>query len=45
MTHNEIADLTGMQLGTVKSHVRRGSKRLRELLSAYDEKTELEDAS
>ena len=45
MTHEEIAKLTGMQLGTVKSHVRRGSKRLRELLSAYDETTELEDVS
>lgn len=45
MTHDEISELTGMQLGTVKSHVRRGSKRLRELLSAYDETTELEDAS
>ncbi len=45
MTHDEIAKLTGMQLGTVKSHVRRGSKRLRELLSAYDETTELEVTS
>ena len=44
MTHDEIAELTGMQLGTVKSHVRRGSRRLRELLSAYDETTELEGA-
>jgi len=44
MTHEEIAELTGMQLGTVKSHVRRGSQRLRELLAAYDETKELEDA-
>ncbi len=43
MTHDEIAELTGMQLGTVKSHIRRGSQRLRELLIAYDETTELED--
>jgi len=44
MTHDEIVELTGMQLGTVKSHVRRGSKRLRELLAAYDETNELEVA-
>ncbi len=37
MTHAEIAQLTDMQLGTVKSHIRRGSERLRELLSAYAE--------
>ncbi|UCC15337.1 MAG: sigma-70 family RNA polymerase sigma factor [Gammaproteobacteria bacterium] len=35
MTHEEIAELTGMQLGTVKSHIRRGSEKLRDLLSAY----------
>ena len=37
MSHPEIAELTGMQLGTVKSHIRRGSAHLRELLSAYRE--------
>jgi len=37
MTHGEIADLTGMPLGTVKSHIRRGTQRLQEFLSAYDE--------
>ena len=37
MSHGEIAESTGMQLGTVKSHIRRGSKRLRERLSAYGE--------
>ena len=45
MTHEEIAALTEIQIGTVKSHIRRGSKRLREMLSAYDETIELEDAS
>lgn len=45
MTHDEIVGLTGMQLGTVKSHIRRGSQRLRELLSAYDETKEMEDAN
>ena len=35
MTHDEISDFTGMPTGTVKSHIRRGTKRLRELLAAY----------
>jgi len=43
MSHNEIATLTDMRLGTVKSHIRRGSERLRKLLSAYDESTAVED--
>lgn len=42
LSHGEIADLTGMQLGTVKSHIRRGSERLRKLLAAYDEATATE---
>ena len=37
MSHGEIAEITEMKLGTVKSHIRRGSERLRKLLSAYDE--------
>lgn len=37
MTHGEIAELTGLPLGSVKSHIRRGSARLRERLSAYGE--------
>jgi RNA polymerase sigma-70 factor (ECF subfamily) len=32
MSHAEIAAMTGWPLGTVKSHVTRGSARLRELL-------------
>jgi len=43
MSHTEIAQLTDMQLGTVKSHIRRGSERLRELLSAYDESADAGD--
>lgn len=35
MTHGEIAELTGLPLGTVKSHIRRGTQRLQQLLSAY----------
>jgi RNA polymerase sigma-70 factor (ECF subfamily) len=37
MTHAEIADFTGLPLGTIKSHVRRGSKKLQEALAAYME--------
>lgn len=35
MSHTEIAALTKLPLGTVKSHVTRGSARLRQLLAAY----------
>ncbi len=35
MTHDEIAALTDMPVGTVKSHIRRGTLRLREQLAAY----------
>ena len=35
MTHDEIAELTDIPVGTVKSHIRRGSLRLREQLAAY----------
>ena len=35
MSHTEIAELTRLPLGTVKSHVTRGSARLRQLLAAY----------
>ena len=39
MTHDEIAELTDIPVGTVKSHIRRGSQRLREHLAAYAGKT------
>ncbi len=35
MSHSEISDHTGLPAGTVKSHIRRGSQQLRQLLSAY----------
>ena len=36
MAHPEIATLTGLPLGTVKSHIARGAAKLREWLAAYD---------
>ncbi len=36
MSHGEICSATGLPLGTVKSHVARGSQRLRRYLSDYD---------
>ena len=35
MSHGEIAAVTELPLGTVKSHIARGTTRLRELLAAY----------
>ena len=40
MTHPEIADFTGLPLGTVKSHIRRGTQKLQAQLAAYVEPTE-----
>ena len=37
MTHAEIAEFTGFPLGTIKSHIRRGSQKLRQELAAYAE--------
>ena len=35
LSHPEVAALTGLPLGTVKSHIARGAARLRETLAAY----------
>lgn len=45
MSHAEISVATGLPLGTVKSHIRRGTGRLQELLSAYREPSELEHST
>lgn len=45
MTHNEIAGLTGLPLGTIKSHIRRGTVKLREYLVAYAGNTPVQEAS
>lgn len=38
MTHGDIADTTGLPIGTIKSHIRRGTLRLKGLLAAYNNK-------
>ena len=43
MTHEEVSEMTGIPLGTVKSHIRRGTMRLQQRLSAYLEMTPAED--
>jgi RNA polymerase sigma-70 factor (ECF subfamily) len=35
MSHPQIVALTGLPLGTVKSHIARGAARLREILADY----------
>ena len=44
MTHGEIADLTDAPLGTVKSHIRRGTLQLQKVLADYRESSSVEDA-
>ena len=45
MTHEEIARTTGLPLGTVKSHIRRGTARLQKALSAYQGGTAAEESA
>lgn len=40
MSHGEISLVTGLPLGTVKSHIRRGAQRLRSLLDGYQSEEE-----
>lgn len=41
MSHQQIAAATGLALGTVKSHIRRGTESLQSLLADYSEAEEL----
>ena len=42
MTHEEVSEMTSIPLGTVKSHIRRGTQRLQQMLSAYLDTTPAE---
>lgn len=45
LSHEQISQITGMPLGTVKTHVRRGLIALREAISPMNAKTSRESAS
>ncbi len=45
LSHSEIAETTGLALGTVKSHIRRGTEVLQSLLAAYDQRTEVAETT
>jgi len=40
LSHNEAAQITGLPLGTVKSHIKRGRERLQNALKAYGKEEE-----
>ncbi|NIP18553.1 MAG: sigma-70 family RNA polymerase sigma factor [Xanthomonadales bacterium] len=44
MSHREISDAAGLPLGTVKSHINRGSEKLRQALADYDTNPGLEES-
>ncbi len=44
MSHSEIVELTKFPLGTVKSHINRGAKQLRQILSAYEKSSDEEQS-
>lgn len=39
MSHREIAEITTIPLGTVKSHIARGTKQLQQFLADYEQQT------
>lgn len=41
MSHREVAEVTGLPLGTVKTHIRNGAQQLQQILSAYGEGQEV----
>jgi RNA polymerase sigma-70 factor (ECF subfamily) len=45
MSHGEVASTTGLPLGTVKSHITRGTAKLRELLQAYEYTKQVNETS
>ena len=45
LSHGEIAKTTGLALGTVKSHIRRGTEVLQSLLAAYDQRTDIAETT
>ena len=44
MSHQEIAELTKIPLGTVKSNIRRGAQQLQDMLSAYGDMPDTENS-
>jgi len=44
LSHREIAALTQLALGTVKSHIKRGTSRLQQLLAAYHQPNRAEQS-
>ena len=45
MSHREITEVTELPLGTVKSHINRGTQRLRQALSAYQDQASAEESA
>jgi RNA polymerase sigma factor (sigma-70 family) len=44
MSHGEIAELMELPLGTVKSHISRGTQRLQQILAVYKDKFKAEES-
>lgn len=44
MSHGEISELTDLPLGTVKSHINRGTQKLQDLLAAYQDQPKVEQS-